>query len=398
MKPAITLLQLNNLLGKNTPPSQLRILLQNNQHLHLINTCNQLCARLVTETERDALSMSKCFSASLRQKGAMVIRLLDTLQRLYTAHPDLQCVYQPVLERLLNVHDTFRDAYTDDYTAGQKIPDIRLQSHIRHMQAAYHNLLQSDKENLLLKAVLSPVSQLIRHSSKGNNTDSKVEYAQVLLLNVRLWRFKKLPDSALYEIAVAMNINCRELLHYLKHLGEELLTQEETHQKKTELIHQWNHQHNLARCSYSWRKASQPGFDTTSKPLAEMITEWIHLKKTALLQTPADAQPVARLCTSENGEYVGWWIKVITEAGFSTNRVVAHSIRILAQVISLPGSVIPSTKHLEQIASNAAISITIKKKLIEFGNDFLRIVNLIPVKGQRTQPTTKQQNGKTSRK
>ncbi|SIT33854.1 hypothetical protein SAMN05421788_113168, partial [Filimonas lacunae] len=156
--------------------------------------------------ETRALHTSRCHIVA---KLAAMVKLSPQLKY----YPEV--VYHAITERIEFLCLTFHRLLYRFFAADYQLPESYVKMEVSNARMQYQRLLQQYPGNKLLRAILRAVHTFVHHSVPEQRSKERVDYINTLLHNLKLWNRAKGAHEQLFEIAIAMNLNCRRLLHYM---------------------------------------------------------------------------------------------------------------------------------------------------------------------------------------
>ncbi|GGH70504.1 hypothetical protein HNQ91_003032 [Filimonas zeae] len=350
--------------------------------------CNSFTIELLTFSYSEADTSVK---HSLQKSWCAVNALLDIVWNYIKKHPELKADYQPILNAFIQVYDYLDTHFKHLYPAGSKMPDIIVHKNIPVMRSGYQTLLKAHNNNGLLKALLHPVWEVIKHPGKGNNTFHRVMYAFQLLGRVKLWHQTKGTYEQLYNIALCMNTNCPAFLQYLGGMGKNTLEVYGDARSKQNFLDSWHAQHREALWLCKQTKL-QEGYNTEEQHVAVWLTNWLQEQKEYVQLADEEMDEKERLELAHDLAFLCWHTKVSAEMGFYKSKMVRPIIRVLVNFISTKNAPVPSFQSLVTMIKGDEIPWQTKDELADY---FARCINHVfkmPEKGIRpikSKPKTK---------
>lgn len=318
----------------------------------------------------------------LRQNWCILNSLLDTVWSYTQKHPELTAAYQPVLDSFLQVYEYLDEHYKHLYPVGTKMPQTVADKIMNVMKAGYNNLLAAHNNNGLLKAVLHPVWQVIKHAAKSNNTYHRVMYAYDLLVRVKWWHRVKGHYDQLYGIAISMNINSPEFLQHINTVGKSALAIYSDWRSKKLMIKSWYNQYG-EELWVNTQSNLLKGYNPDEPSVATWISSWLREQEEILKQTSDSTEEFERLEIANDLEFLCWHTKISVEAGFYKTNVAKQVIQGLARIISTENTATPSLQTLERLIKGAEIHFETKDELKRYYSSCMKYLFKIPEKGER---------------
>lgn len=306
--------------------------------------------------------------------------LLDITYGYTKTHPDYIATWQAVLEPLVAVYNFLNAHFKDSYPANSKMPDIMAEQYIGTLQTGYQQVLGHHTNNGLLKALLHPVWEVIKHRGKGNNTFHRITYAFQLLGRVKLWHQHKGGYSQLCDIAISMNINSPAFLKYLNKMGKDALATYADLRGKQQQIRAWEQQHREA-IWLNTRTAGSTGYNAREQHVAAFFTDWLQEQKECLELAGADIDEKMRLEIAHDLEFFCWDTRIKTEAGYYKTNVLKPIAMALADIICTKNTPVPSPNSIEKLMHGTEIPYKTREELDKHLTRCLKLLFKYPVKG-----------------
>jgi len=279
----------------------------------------------------------------------------------------------------LEFHRKLYHVFKEDY----KLPASYIKAEARTTNLQYKRLLADHPDNQLLKAMLRPVHKLMYQPS-ANNTKERVDYINVLLGNIKLWHRKKGTQEQLYEIALAMNLNCPRILNHIAGDASARILKYNNGTERLEYIEQLNKRFRNALANAQWKSSSHGPYMPHESSVTTTINEWLsHQKelageemKQAAETTPQPEEEGVRLELNEDLSYFSILIRIMVTAGLSKLKKVAPALRAFCRVVSFSKTQNPSSGHMIRIASGR-VPDAILDKLEAFFNECQHLIRKI---------------------
>jgi len=348
-------------------------------HTNAQSHCIELRMELMLLADAGVCSSER---QNMQHTWCILNTLLDTAWGYTQQHPELIAAYQPVLDALLQVYNYLNEHYKHLYPAGGKMPQVVVGKVIAVMKAGYYKLLAAHNNNGLLKAVLHPIWQVIKHTAKNNNTYHRVMYAYDLLARVKWWHHAKGNYDRLYSIAISMNINSPEFLQYINTAGKSALAIYTDLRGKKLLLKNWFNQYG-EELWINNQNSTLKGYDPEQPSLATWISSWLHEQEEILKLLPDNTDDLERLEITNDLAFLCWHTKIAVENGFYKTNVVKEVIQALARIISTDNTASPSLHTLERQIKGTEIDFQTKDELKRYYANCMKYLFKIPEKGVR---------------
>ncbi|GGH73386.1 hypothetical protein HNQ91_003644 [Filimonas zeae] len=371
------------LLQHDLHPDNIPLLFQNGQLESRVNDVKQQCHNLIHE-----FSCLICYgtdatgNSTLQRSWCAENTLLDIAYRYIKIHPELKTVYQPALDAIIEVYNFLDTHFKQLHPAGSKMPDIIIEKYITTMKRAYHKLLQAHNQNGLLKALLHPAWEVIKHPGKGNNTYHRVTYAFQLLGRVKLWHQRKGSYDELYGIALSMNVNSQAFLEYISVMGKKALDAFADEAAKHQQIKNW-HQQYREEVWITTHTAVRESYNAEERHVASFFTDWLQEQKEFLVLCNHEADEKIRLQIAKDLAFLCWHTRISIEAGFYSEEITTHIIRVITGYISTKNTPAPSFNSVEKLIRSIEIPWQVKDELKAYFNRCMAQLLKVPEKGVR---------------
>lgn len=365
--------KLANLIADLTNPARKGLLYESKPLLDHVNS-------LVTETKDNLYAWCQEYTPEMQITLTSSCNMVASLAPLIKYSPQTKLypenVTQAITEKLdhlcLEFHRQLYQFFQPDY----KLPASYIKMEALNAHIQYKRLLADHPGNLLLKAMLRPVHKLMYQPS-ANNTKERVDYITVLLSNLKLWHRKKGTQEQLYEIALAMNLNCPRVLKHMAGDASIRILKYKKSVDRLEYIGQLNKQFRNASANAQWKSSPHGCYLPYESPVGIYINEWLsHQSELASEEVKQIEEEPERTEMKEDSPFFAVLIRVMVTAGLTKLKKLAPVLRSFSRVISFSKSQNPSVGHLITLASSR-ISNTVLDKLEAFFEECLLIVRKI---------------------
>lgn len=341
---------------------------------------------LITETTGNLYIWCREYTPEMQSTLTQSCNLLASLVPLVKASPQLKSYPETVVLTIAKgleylCLDFHRQLY-QLFPADCQLPDSYLKMETESADTQYNRLLEAYPDSLLLKAMLGPIHKLLCNPF-ANGTKEKIDYIHLLLVNIKLWHRKKGTEEQLYEIALAMNLNCPRLLHRMAVEANTRIQKCSNGTEQLECIAQMRRQYRHALASVQWKFSPHGYYTAHTKSVAGRIEEWLtyqqelaseETKLGAAMQQAEDEG--ARAEISKDSQFFSILTRVQVTAGLTKQKKFAPVLRAFCRVISFARSVAPSPNHLITQASSR-VPDEVLDKLEVFLNECLLIIRKI---------------------
>lgn len=374
------LTELANVIADITRPS-------NRQLRYDSTTLMQHVHALITETTGNLHIWSREYTPEMQgmltSSCSMVASLAPLVKHSTQAKLYPEDVTRTITEGLENLCLDFHRQLYQHFNADYKLPAsyIKMEAHNANIQ--YNRLLAAHPDNLLLKAMLYPVHKLTCQPS-ANSTKQRIDYINILLGNIKLWHKRKDTQEQLYEIALAMNLNCPRTLRHMAADASTRILQYSKGADRLEYINQLTKQFRNALVNAPWKSSPYGSYLPGESAVSFYISDWLshqselareELQLAQEVVAPADEED-ARLEINEDASYFSILIRVMVTAGLTKLKKIAPALRALCRIISFTKSQTPSSRHMIKIASSR-VPDTVLNKLEAFFNECLLLIRKI---------------------
>ncbi|BAV06684.1 hypothetical protein SAMN05421788_107343 [Filimonas lacunae] len=274
-----------------------------------------------------------------------------------------------IIEGLENLCLVFHRQLYQLFPSDYQLPHSYLKMEVANANRQYQRLLSQYPENKLLKAVLRPVNKFVHHTA-ANNTKKCIEYNNTLLANIKLWQRKNGTQNDLYEIALAMNLNCPRFMHHMASEASYTLQSFEKNADKNAYIEQLQKLFLRASTSTQWRSSAYGAYLPDVHPVATQVQQWLSNQSDLVkLDAPESdgAQVSERIEMQVDAAFFCFLFRIMIIEGLTILKKFAPVFRIISQVISFSKTVEPTSANLIKLASGR-VSNTMLDKLETFFN------------------------------
>lgn len=249
------------------------------------------------------------------------------------------------------------------FPSDYQLPYSYLKMEVLNAGMQYQRLLSLYPDNKLLKAMLRPIDKFVHHTS-ANNTKKCIEYNNILLSNIKLWQRKKGAQDELYEIALAMNLNCPRFMHHMASEASFILQSFEKSADKGAYIDRLQKLFLHACTSTKWKASAYGAYLPDADAVAAQVQKWLsHQSDLVKLEIaePVETVGTNRIEMQEDAMFFSVLFRIMILEGLTKLKKVAPLFRIICSVISFGKTAMPSSERMITIASRRIESAVLDK-------------------------------------